>query len=418
MKSPVPFELDCHLKSGINSLSNNASFLSKLQWREMDGLKRYFKQPHKYTNALGVAAAIEDCHLPVLCGTSSSSLPGLWVGTQSGNVVNINDQLQPAGGGWQVHNNAILDICSGPGLDGYMATASGDKSIILWDTKYSSNEVVRQYNCGNGGSIRKVVPHHSAKLLAAASRSGWVSVIDTRSSDPIMTLHTNAHYTLAGKTARLSKAEKAAKPGLTAIDWITDTTLATGAGNNSEIRIWDTRYLKKDGPSGINEVEGKAARPVALFRSEDNKGVTDLHYDQTAKILYSVGHKSVSGYSCNYGSYTGMNTTLTHDLDTWLPPVLSAPVENRTFYSGSAITDGYLAVGEGADTVSIFSLPDSFASVSQGMECKKVAADASGSLVNVNGAMEIAALSWVQGTLMGCTDAGVVFRIDETNDRN
>ncbi|KAG5369004.1 hypothetical protein CJU90_1255 [Yarrowia sp. C11] len=419
-ESPVPFDIatcgPAHLISGINSLSHNASFLSRLQWREMDGLKRHIMAknliPHRYTHATGVAAAIEDCPLPVLCGASSSTTSGFWIGTQDGKAVNVNNQLQHVNT-LQMHNNAILDMSAGAGLPGYLATASGDKTVILWETAQNQDVIMRQYCCGGGASVRKVASHDSAQLLAAASRSGSVSVIDIRAEEPIMNLHANAHYTLFGKGPRLTKLEKLFRPGLTAIDWITDTTLATACSANSEVRIWDTRYLKQDGHSGINSVEGKASKPVALFKSEDPRGVTDLHYDKQSKILYAVGHKSVSGYSCNYGAYTGMSTTLSPSLESWLPPVVSAPVENRSFYSASAITDGYLAVGEGSQTVNIFSLPDSLSAVSRGMEGRRVATDASGAMTNVNGIMEVAALSWVDGTLMGCTDAGVAFRVDE-----
>jgi WD40 repeat protein len=423
-KSPVPFEiavcLPSHLRSGINSLSHNASFLSRLQWREMDGLRRHIMTqnpiPHRYAQATGIAVAIEDCPLPVLCGISSSSTNGFWIGTQDGKAVNVNKQLQHVNT-IQMHNNAILDMSTGAGLPDFLATASGDKSVILWETAQNEDVIVRQYFCGNGGSVRKVASHDSAQLLAAASRSGSVTVIDARSEEPIMNLHANAHHTLFGKGPRLTKIEKAVKPGLTAIDWITDTTLATACGTDSEIRIWDTRYLKQDGHSGIMFVEGRASKPVALFKSEEKSGVTDLHYDKQSNILYSVGHKSVCGYSCNYGAYLGMDTVLSPNLDSWQPPVVSAPVEARSFYSGSAITDGYLAVGEGSETVNVFSLPDSLSTVSRGMEGRRVAADASGSMTNVNGAMEVAALSWVDGTLMGCTDAGVVFRVDEKDYR-
>lgn len=423
-KSPVPFDLTscspAHLRSGINSLNHtNASLLSRLQWREMDGLRRHVMAknliPHKYDGAEGIAVAIEDCPLPVLCGVSSSSSNGLWIGLQAGSVLNINSQLQPVNS-LHLHNNAILDMSSGAGMPGFLATASGDKSVVLWDTTQSEDATaIRQYYCGNGGSIRKVASHDSAGLLAAASRSGAVAIIDPRAEDPILNMHTNAHFTLFGKKGghRLSKYEKDCKYSLTAIDWITDTTLATASGVNSEVRIWDTRYLKPDGPSGIQNVEGKVTRPVTVFKSEETSGVTDLHYDKQSKILYSVGHKTVSGFGCNYGAYTGQNITLSRTLDSCLPPVVTAPIDHRSFYSASAITDGYLAVGEGSETINILSLPDSIASVSQGMESRRVNADSSGSMANVNGTMEVAALSWVDGTLMGCTDAGVAFRINE-----
>lgn len=421
-KSPVPFDLTscqpAHLRSGINSLSHNASLLSRLQWREMDGLRRHVMTtniiPHRYDGAEGIAAAIEYCPLPVLCGVSSSSTNGLWIGLQGGTVLNINSQFQPVNT-LQMHDNAILDMSTGAGMPGFLATASGDKSVMLWDTAHSEDGAIRQYCCGNGGSIRKVASHDSAGLLAAASRSGAVAIIDPRAEDPILNMHTNAHYTLFGKNGgtRLTKYEKDCKYGLTAIDWITDTTLATASGVNSEVRIWDTRYLKPDGPTGIQNVQGKVTRPVAVFKSEETSGVTDLHYDKQSKILYSVGHRTLSGFGCNYGAYVGQNATLSRSLDSCLPPVVSAPIDHRSFYSASAITDGYLAVGEGSETINILSLPDSIASVSKGMESRRVVADSSGSMANVNGAMEVAALSWVGGTLMGCTDAGVAFRINE-----
>ncbi|KAG5361001.1 hypothetical protein CJU89_4103 [Yarrowia sp. B02] len=422
-KTPVPFDLSAcmpaHLKSGINTISSNASLLSRLQWREMEGVQKHLMYKimtlNKYEETRGVAVTIEDCHVPILSGTSASNTGGFWVGTQDGQCLHINTHLQHVGG-IQVHNNAILDMSSGAGLPDFLATASGDKSVILWETAQSENVAIRQYYCGNGGSIRKVASHDSAQLLAAASRSGSVSIIDARATDPIMTLHTNAHHTLFGKGPRLTKVEKGLKPGITAIDWITDTTLATACGLNSEIRIWDTRYLKQDGHTGIMEVEGRANRPVALFQSEANAGITDIHYDRDSRILYSVGHKTVCGYSCDYGAYIGQDTAFSPSLDSHLPPVLSAAVDNRSFYSASSITEGYLAVGEGSDTVNIFALPDSIGSLRYGMRGTRIAAD-SGSMVNVNGAMEIAALNWVDDILMGCTDAGVVFRIDHNEDR-
>lgn len=415
-KLDIVFELPptpAYLRSGINTLSRDASFLTRLQWKEMSGLLErgnLFKQPHRYEHATASAIPIEDCDVPVLCGSSARSLPGLWLGTQQGKVISVGEDMQ-ATMGPEIHNNAVLDICAGAGSGELVATASGDKSVILWDAA-QSGQSIRQYKVGNGASVRKIATHTSTGLLAAVSRSGTATIIDWRAQHPIKVINTNAHYTLHGKGTRLTKAEREKRPGLTAVEWITDTTFATASDSSSEVRIWDTRYLSRDGPSGINGVEGKATRPVALFGNREKAGVTALHYDTGSRILYSISHKTVSGYSCDYGDYADMNVSLVPNFAS-KPPVVSAAVQGRTFYSGSAIRDGYLAVGENAGHTNIFSLPDSIRNVQQGLESVRIFADSSGHIMTSEKPSEIAALSWVGDTLMGCTDLGVAFQVDE-----
>jgi len=55
------------------------------------------------------------------------------VANDSGDVCLLNKTKLIESKKWTAHNNAIFDIKWRSGCDNQLATASGDKSIIIWD---------------------------------------------------------------------------------------------------------------------------------------------------------------------------------------------------------------------------------------------------------------------------------------------
>ena len=96
---------------------------------------------------------------------------------------------------WTAHYNAIFDVKWRYGIDHHLGTASGDKSIIIWDTntrklskmtnnikfnrQINSVQKVYSYDCAHNGSI-KSIDFKDENIMASGSRDGLLKIWDLR----------------------------------------------------------------------------------------------------------------------------------------------------------------------------------------------------------------------------------------------
>jgi WD40 repeat protein len=138
------------------------------------------------------------------------------------------------------HSTAVKDLSISRD-DNVLVSIGGDCRLQLFDLN-------RKQHLGTSqtGSCNKVQfhPHNSNRLLTC-DRLGNLTIHDLRcpSKDAAHITQNeipSSHYDKTGKLLQKSRT------GVTSIVWCDDTRFASCCETNSEIRLWDTRYLKKN----------------------------------------------------------------------------------------------------------------------------------------------------------------------------
>lgn len=78
---------------------------------------------------------------------------------------------------WMAHNNAIFDVKWRPGFDNHLGTASGDKSIMVWDI--NTTQKYYSYDYAHNGSV-KSIDFKDQNVMASGSRDGLIKIWDLR----------------------------------------------------------------------------------------------------------------------------------------------------------------------------------------------------------------------------------------------
>ncbi|KAA8908807.1 hypothetical protein TRICI_004735 [Trichomonascus ciferrii] len=138
------------------------------------------------------------------------------------------------------HSTAVKDL-SISRSDNVLVSIGGDCRLQLFDLN-------RKQHLGTSqtGSCNKVQFHpHTPDRLLTCDRLGTLTIHDLRCSSQDAAHITqneipSSHYDKTGKLLQKTRT------GVTSIAWCDDTRFASCCETNSEIRLWDTRYLKKN----------------------------------------------------------------------------------------------------------------------------------------------------------------------------
>lgn len=158
---------------------------------------------------------------------------------------------------WTAHDNAIFDIKETPDSRSLL-TASGDKTIKLWDieTKTCTKSVMPHF------SSVKSISVFDANTFASGSRDGTIKIHDLRDKNPTKIVIRDAHRNRKiAKTRRtLTKTDPISCVTNVVFDNQTRRIYSAGA-NDATIKLWDIRFKSKvskprrnvDGELLINE---------------------------------------------------------------------------------------------------------------------------------------------------------------------
>ncbi len=150
--------------------------------------------------------------------------------------------------------------------DGKMlATASHDRTVMLWDTKTLARLAVLG---GHPGQVTRVAFSPDGKVLATGTPNGIVSLWDRRGREPIATL--KAHV------QRLPAAPAWAAISLA---FLPDGNTLVSGGQDGTVKLWDvqTHQLRATFKGHSGPIQDIALTP-------DGKLLASASYDRTAKL--------------------------------------------------------------------------------------------------------------------------------------
>lgn len=196
---------------------------------------------------------------------------------------------------WLCHANAVFDAAWTRG-DTRLLTASGDRTVAVWDTLDATRVAT---GVGHAGSVKSVAPRPGAPdVFASGGRDGAVLLWDSRcpgagtraggagdALSPVAALR-GAHGAPDAAAPR-SRAGRRRPHSVTAVAWAGDLLLSGGA--DGAVRVWDARAglaTRSRPPAPVAEIWPAPARRRA--------GVTGLAVHpgtgRVAASLHGVGH--------------------------------------------------------------------------------------------------------------------------------
>lgn len=138
---------------------------------------------------------------------------------------------------WIAHDNAIFDIKSTPDSR-TLLTASGDKTIKLWDIETKKNTLT----ISNHFSTVKSISVYDCNVLASGSRDGTIKIHDIRSPKPTKIVIRDAHRNLiiAKPRRNLKKTDPVSCVTNVVFDQHQPRIYSAGA-NDAILKLWDLR---------------------------------------------------------------------------------------------------------------------------------------------------------------------------------
>lgn len=78
---------------------------------------------------------------------------------------------------FKAHNNSIFDTKFRPNANKQVLTASGDRSIVIWDLE--NEKYLERIDCGHSCSI-KAVDFYDTNVFVSGGRDGFIRLWDLR----------------------------------------------------------------------------------------------------------------------------------------------------------------------------------------------------------------------------------------------
>jgi WD40 repeat protein len=205
------------------------------------------------------------------------------------------------------HSGAVFGVAFSP--DGQLlATASGDKTVKLWDT--ASRTEIRTYK-GHTHSVERVVFSPDGRLLATASRDKTVRLWETATGQVVLTFkgHTDQVWGVAfspdGKRVASTGYDNTLKIWETAtgkelISLVGDNDLGTNlamspdgqrvvaASNDPTVKLWDTASGKH-----VLSLKGHTERTFSVVFSPDGQRLASAGADRMVKLWETATGKEL-----------------------------------------------------------------------------------------------------------------------------
>ncbi|KAL1917507.1 uncharacterized protein VTP21DRAFT_3900 [Calcarisporiella thermophila] len=181
------------------------------------------------------------------------------------------------------HDNAIFDVQWSPD-DRYLATASGDQTVRVWDVE--TRRELYKFR-GNRCSVKCVNWDPSnPNIVASGSRDGLVLVWDIRTPTiPIFEINDAHAFSITPSSKRRRTATIAqtamSERSVTALTFVKhrDNVVATAGGSDGRIKYWDLRSSFRAFPS-----------PIACSESVESKrprGLTWMTLDPSGSHIFA-----------------------------------------------------------------------------------------------------------------------------------
>ncbi|GAA5887296.1 hypothetical protein JCM5296_004593 [Sporobolomyces johnsonii] len=248
----------------------------------------------------------------------------------------------PSRHSFRAHANAVFDL-SWSRDDQLLATASGDQTVRLWDTKTQTCVAVLS---GHTCTIKNVSwdPYNS-QLLSTASRDGSIRVWDRRVRgyayvEPEGTaIGTVNHIKNAHGTKGKGNKGRSATRSVTAVAYLQqqENLLASAGSADSVVKIWD---LRRSHSRRVNPAHYETNEDALLATpSARPHGIASMQVAPDGRKLYALSTDS------RIYAFDPLNLTHPAPLRTLVPPLPSATA--ASFYVRCAVSpcSRYLASG-------------------------------------------------------------------------
>lgn len=155
------------------------------------------------------------------------------------------------------HNDRDIPPISSGGDAAWLASASEDRSIKIWD---SGNGLCLKTLNGHDGAVNSVFFSHDSARLASASDDGTVKLWDTSSG-------------------RCQKTLEGHDDVVWSVDFSQDSTRLASASSDHTIRIWDTISGRR-----LKTLHGHNGAVGSVVFSHDSTRLATASWDNTVKI--------------------------------------------------------------------------------------------------------------------------------------
>ncbi|KAI8803308.1 hypothetical protein BJ742DRAFT_829278 [Cladochytrium replicatum] len=168
------------------------------------------------------------------------------------------------------HEKKIELIKFHPTLGNIMATASADTTVRLWEIESLQDRIV--LNSGNDSPAQSLTFDYCGDKLVTATTDGHLHLYDPRAFKAPVESIQSGH--IAAKSCRVC--------------WLTPENLFVSTGfkdkGEREVRVWDTRFLRKDSAEGE---AGNFGLPLAaITASGTGTALLNPHWDPALPLLY------------------------------------------------------------------------------------------------------------------------------------
>ncbi|XP_054166634.1 denticleless protein homolog [Oppia nitens] len=238
---------------------------------------------------------LNDVGAPPLAMAMNDGL--LSVANDGGDMALVNSRDMTVRKTWRAHNNAIFDVKWRPSSDDHLGTASGDKSITIWDV--NKVEKVYSYECAHNGSI-KSIDFKDQNVVASGSRDGLIKIWDLRCGrgGSVIVIE-NAHLSHLPSYKSSPKVRSQKSSPLNSVTCVSFNShneyLYSSGANDGTIKLWDLRKCRRNKMNKTFPVPIKQLY-LGSKKCSPSHGFTYITFASNNRLFASCSDHSIYGF--------------------------------------------------------------------------------------------------------------------------